>query len=215
MKKIHWFENADKGFHEKWKSGRDMMNLPHPFRALVVGPPNSGKSTVIKNLLIKAKPHFEALYVIHCMADETKEWQDCDPTSMLASIPAPSEWTGEKKTLVVVDDIALKKLPKDEKKNLDRLLGYCSTHMNISVCLTSQDTFNVDPVLRRYFNVYILWPSMDQDSMALIARKVGVKSLSELFEEYCPPGKRNFIMIDKTTDSPYPLRVNGYSLIRQ
>lgn len=215
MKKIHWFDNADKKFHEKWKPGRDMMNLPHPFRALVVGPPNSGKSTVIKNLLIKAKPHFEVLYVIHCMAEDTKEWKDCDPTAMLSEIPAPSDWTGEKKTLVVIDDIALKKLPKDEKKNLDRLLGYCSTHMNISVCLTSQDTFNVDPVLRRYFNVYILWPSMDQDSMALIARKVGVKDLSELFEEYCPPGKRNFIMIDKTTDSPYPLRVNGYNLIRQ
>lgn len=57
---------ADKAFHEKWKKGRDMLNIPHPFRCVALGPPNSGKSTIVKNLLIRAKPEFEEVYVVHC-----------------------------------------------------------------------------------------------------------------------------------------------------
>ena len=44
--------NADKDFHESWYRGRNALNIPHPWRAVILGKPNSGKSTVIKNLLI-------------------------------------------------------------------------------------------------------------------------------------------------------------------
>ena len=72
------FKNADKAFHEKWTPGRDPLNIPHPFRGVLLGPPNSGKSTIAKNLLLHQNPPFEELMCIHCDAEYTKEWQDVD-----------------------------------------------------------------------------------------------------------------------------------------
>jgi hypothetical protein len=35
-------DSADKKWHETWRSGDDPLNLPHPFRVCLTGPPNSG-----------------------------------------------------------------------------------------------------------------------------------------------------------------------------
>ena len=41
--KIIPISNADKSFHEKWYDKRNMLNIPHPFRACCLGPPNVGE----------------------------------------------------------------------------------------------------------------------------------------------------------------------------
>ena len=46
--------NSDKKNHEQWEKGRDIGNIPCPSRICVMGKPNSGKTTVILNLLLKA-----------------------------------------------------------------------------------------------------------------------------------------------------------------
>ncbi len=57
----------------------------------------------------------------------------------LTTIPFPDQWPGKDKTLVVVDDMELKTLKKEQRMALDRLFGYVSTHKNISVRLSSQN----------------------------------------------------------------------------
>jgi ribosome biogenesis GTPase A len=52
-----------KGWREKWYEGRNMLNLPHSFRLLCIGPPDSGKSTLIKNIIIRAKPDSENIII--------------------------------------------------------------------------------------------------------------------------------------------------------
>ena len=128
---------ADKGFHEKWTPHRDLLNLPHPWRSLYCGIPNCGKTNMIKNMLIRANPPFEKVIVVHCSPEFTKEYDDLDNTEIIAEIPNPTEFDGEEKTLVILDDIDLTALSKDQKGNLDRLFGFVSTHMNVSVCLSS------------------------------------------------------------------------------
>ena len=66
-------KNDDKAFHEKWTKGRNMLNMPHPFRGVILGTPNCGKSTTSKNLIIRQDPPFQEVFVIHCDADHTKE----------------------------------------------------------------------------------------------------------------------------------------------
>jgi hypothetical protein len=126
-------KNPDKEFHERWKKGRNMINVPHPFRMVCFGPPNVGKSTVVKNILLRADPPFEEVFLIHC-DDSTKEYDDVE-CQFLDDIPAPSEWQGEVKTLVILEDLEYKQMSKDQKRNLDRLMGYVSTHKNISAKL--------------------------------------------------------------------------------
>merc|ERR1711966_38454 len=98
---------------------------------------------------------------------------------------------------------------KEQKRNLDRLFGYVSTHKNISCLLCSQDAFNVPPIVRRCSNIFVLWKCPDMDIMANISRKSGMKrdELGKIFKDICTES-RDSLMIDLTPKSPYPLRKN-------
>jgi hypothetical protein len=205
-----YLPNKDKAFHEKWSNSRNMLNIPHPFRAVALGPPNMGKTNIVKNILIRAKPEFEEVFLLHCNGEYTKEYDDCN-VQLLDEIPSPQQWAGVVKTLVIIDDLELKTLSKIHNRNLDRLFGHVSTHCNISVILCSQDAFNVPASIRRCVNLFILWKTRDLDSMATMARKSGMKSghLNSIFEQLMMQ-PRDSLWIDLTDNSPFPLRKNGF-----
>lgn len=205
--------NPDKVFHEAWTKGRNKLNLPHPVRAVLMGPPHRGKTEVVKNLILRANPPFKKIFVIHCDSTYTQEYDDVE-AEMLDNIPAPDEWEGMRKTLVVLDDLEFKQMSKEQKKNLDRLFGYVSTHKNISVYLCAQDCFNVPPIVRRCANLWILWKGNDMDSMCMMARKSGLKkeAFHYIFDNLMPE-QHDSLWIDTTTKTPYPLRKNGFELI--
>jgi len=211
---IH-IENVDKKFHEKWDEDRDPLNFPHPFRMVVNGPPNSGKSTIVKNLVIRADPPFEKVVIIHVDHGNTQEYKDLGEhgVEMISDIPDPAEWDGEKKTLAVVEDLDLRRLTKQQNKALDRLFGYVSTHKNISVINCGQDFFNAPPIIRRCANVFVIWKSPDQRNMRAIASRVGLPALQELMFSVCP-AFHDSLWVDNTENSPYPLRTNGFNLLR-
>jgi ABC-type cobalamin/Fe3+-siderophores transport system ATPase subunit len=209
--------NPDKQFHEKWYKGRNMLNIPHPFRCVCLGPPNVGKTTIVKNLLLRANPQFEEVIVIHCDSGYTKEYDDIgDNFELLDEIPAPEDWEGLIKTLVVLDDLEFKGMSKIQRRNLNRLFGYVSTHKNVSCILCSQDPFNVPPIVRRCSNLWILWKNQDMDAMATCARKTGLKSnnFNNIFKQLMPESKDS-LWIDTTDHTPYKLRKNGYTIIKK
>ena len=213
--KIIPIPNADKAFHEHWYNGRNMLNFPAPWRSVFLGPPNSGKGVAVKNLLLRADPPFEKVEIIHCDPNYTQEWEDIG-AEMLDEIPAPQYWDGEVKTLVILDDLDYNSMNKIQMKNLSRLYGYCSTHKNISVALLQQDAFSVPAIVRRCSNLFVLWRSPDLDAMATCARKTGMKSnnFNAIFNQFKING-HNSLWIDMTTKSPYPLRLNGFTLIHK
>ncbi len=160
-------------------------------------------------------PKFVEVYVIHPDPNYTKEWDDIGAV-MLDHIPSPEEWAGEVKTLVILDDMEFKMMSKDQKRALDRLFGYCSTHKQISCLLAAQDTYNVPPCVRRCCNFYVFWKMQDLDSLAMTARKTGMKAsnFNCIFNELMM-NTHDCLMIDTTKDTPYPLRKNGYTLIKK
>jgi len=213
--KLFAIPNADKAFHEKWYKGRNMINIPHPWRGMFIGPPNKGKSQTIKHILLRTKPEFEEVFCVHCDGKYTDEWDDVG-VQMLESIPAPDEWLGEVKTLVILDDLEYNGMDKIQKSNLNRLFGYVSTHKNISVALTSQDAFNVPSSVRRCANLWVMWRCPDMDAMSMVGRKSGIKAKNFngifdqlLCEEY------DSLWLDTTAKTPYPKRKNGFILINQ
>ena len=208
-------KNPDKAFHEKWTRNRNKLDIPHPFRAVALGPPNSGKTTIVKQILLRANPPFEEVFVIHCDPDYTQEYDDVG-ANVLSEIPAPTEWEGLVKTLVVCDDLEYKGMDKKQKQHLNRLYGFCSTHKNISVILCSQDPFNVPPIVRRCSNLWILWKMIDLTSMANTARKCGMSSddLRNIFD-CLMTNSHDSLWIDMTDKSPYPIRKNGFEIIER
>ena len=121
-KRIYRLPNLDKKDHENWTPDRDILNLPSPYRIGLMAPPNRGKSTMIKNILLRADPPFDTIVLIHPDA-ESDEYKDVKAI-VLDYIPEPSEWNYKGKTLCIVDDIELKLMDKKQKSNLDRLFGY-------------------------------------------------------------------------------------------
>ena len=203
--------NADKGFHESVKKlDKNKADLPHPFRAALVGAPNSGKSTLAANLILHQSPPFERVIVWHC-DPETKEWEHTTD-EVVGECPQMEDFDPNQKTCCVIDDIALKALPKEEKKRLDRLCGNWSTHRNISVILTSQQPNQLPASIRRMMNVFCLWRSTDAQSLMDIALKCGITSgdlqgLLKLLH-----GPKDSLMID-LTGSPYRYRRNVFEVI--
>jgi len=215
--KIIPLPNQDKFFHESWKKGDDLLDFPHPSRICLTAKPNLGKTTIMKNILLRQYPPFAEVFVIHCDADYTQEYADLgEDVKMLSNIPAPESWEGKKKTLVIIDDVEIKLMNKDQKRNLDRLFGYVSTHKNISVMISAQDAFNLMPIVRRCCNVFILWKGTDKDSMATLARKIGSdkNELMTLFKKFCKK-PRDSIWFDMTANTPASLRLNGYEIIKK
>ena len=45
--------NRDKAFHETWHSSRDLIDIPHPFRGVLAARPNSGKTCVMLNIILR------------------------------------------------------------------------------------------------------------------------------------------------------------------
>jgi hypothetical protein len=206
--------NKDKTFHEKWDDERDPLNFPHPFRMILTGPPNTGKSTCIKNIIIRADPPFKKVVIVHADHNETKEYEDLgeNGVTMTSSIPDPSGWDPSEKTLAVIDDIDLTHLTKQQKSALDRLFGYVSTHKNTSVASCGQEFFSQPTAIRRMANVLVLWKSPDERNMKTIAARVGMPDLREFMMRFCPDF-RDSLWIDSTFESPYPLRINGYKML--
>jgi hypothetical protein len=212
-KEIIVIENPDKKWHEKWKKNRDELNIPHPFRAVLLGKPNSGKTLIMKNILARATPEFEEVLIVHCDPDETAEFGDVD-CEVTDTIPSPTDLDPEVKRLVILEDLEYSNMDKTEKASLDRLFGYASTHKNTSVMLTAQDGFSIPAKCRRCCNLWVIWRTDDVDSLKTIGRRVGIepKDFENMFDEHCP-NNTDSLWVDMTDKTPYPLRINGYKLI--
>lgn len=204
--------NKDKEFHEGWTKNRKSLNIIHPFRCVILAPPNLGKSTTAKNLLMHQEPPFERVIIVHCDPDYTREYEDVENVELLSEIPKPNDegyFDGIEKTLVILDDLEYKMMLKEQKRCLDRLFGFVSTHKNISVILCAQDPFNVPPCVRRMSNFWILWKLQDLDALYTLARRTGIPK-NEFFKIlHSFKNKHDSFWIDGTKDTPFPYRKNG------
>jgi DNA polymerase III delta prime subunit len=212
--------SADKKWHEKWRRGQDLLQFPHPFRACLSGPPNSGKSTAILNILARAKPAYKSVHVIYPGGSGgTSEYDMIRPKKLVHfhdHIPDievfPTIKDGAVKTAIIIDDLELKEIGAEERASLDRIIGHVSTHRHADVFVCSQQWTNVPPIARRSCNVFVLWRPRDGRTISMISEGVG-EDLASLFKLCKSP--RDSIWIDRTDNSPAPVRLNGYQVIQK
>lgn len=227
--------NPDK-HDEKWSKGRDPLDFPCPTRAIISAPPNTGKSTIILNMILRAKPEYKKIWVAHC-SELTKEYDilkneddkfcDDDKTDVtISDVLPPMSWFKEKgdnensdrktKKLVILDDINYKTIDKKGAKKdavpLDRLFGFYSSHMFCSTIATCQNFYNLDPAIKRMCNLLIIGKVNDALCMKSMAQKIGYHF--EVFEKYLKLLEHNHdtLWFDLTNQTPYPVRLNGYEL---
>ena len=212
--KLIIIKNKDKKFHEKWKKDRDLLDIPLPFRSLIVGPPSCGKSNIIVNLIIKRKKLFPFVCVVHAQPETTIEYDDLQVSQIRDTIPSAQEieTMSENPTdpkLIIIDDLILDKLPKEDQQNLFQLYSYCSTHQNVSIVTTLKDLFTIAPVITKMTNLFVIFKANSKNYLTNIADRINVDpdALKQFFESDCD--SHTSFWHDQTTDSPAPYRKDG------
>jgi hypothetical protein len=224
---------SDKKINDSWQPGQDLAAFPQPFRMLCLGPPNCGKSTLAKMVLLHADPPFDELYVIHEDFQEdgggTTEWDDADYTAMMGE-PPPLQWWDALcenddpdgppvRRLIVIDDLESTGVSKERQRNLATLFRYCSSHHGMSLILCFQNMFGLPTVLRKMANIVVCWKPVARNEMGLIANRVGItapelSSLFDLAEDTYGPSNKHSICFDSSAGSPAPIRINLFQPAR-
>ena len=209
------FPNNDKHFHESWEEkGLDnLANFPHPYRACFVAKPNCGKTTTALNFILHQIPEFERVIVCHHDPEGTREYDDIG-AEITDQIPSKDDLDATKKQLVIIDDMFVKKLPKQDEAKLDRLFGYNSTHRNCSVIITCQDYSSIPANIRRLCNIFVIWKIHDRISQKLLSKKIGLEEedLRELFKTILK-GDKDSLCVDMTDKTPARYRKNLFEPI--
>lgn len=215
--KILVFENKDKeGWYEEWTEGRDLMNFPHPTRILLSARPGSGKTNIIKNIIIKANPVYERIFLCHYDPD-TKEYDDIKVIK-LEGLPKPTAkyFNTKKKNLLIIDDYEYRRLGRDALNSLNRLWGYASTHRGVTIIAATQNWFSLPIDIRQMSDVFFIWKgTTDLDNMKTIGRRFGLKAdeTIALFDR-CK-SKYDFIVFDRSVGAPSHIRFNGYEDMKE
>jgi hypothetical protein len=208
----------DKANHEKWTTGRNIANFPRPYRMINAGGVNAGKTTLCLNLILRAKPAFDNIYVVHA-SSTSRDYDalDIPEENYLDDIPPPSFFPEEgspEHTLLILEDIEYRAEGKNE--NLSKLFRYCSTHKGVSILLNYQCLVKVPKIARRLANVFNIWKMPDRGHMSIIERKVGLDKgeLKQMFEQL-GDNHRTFFTFDLTANSPAPLRKDLFIPIKK
>jgi hypothetical protein len=170
-------KNKDKICHESYSKGDSPLRFPHPFRCCILGGVNSGKSLIVKNVIMAhqaKKPKFLQVIIVHG-DPETLEYADIEPTQIRSSIPEISELDRDVKKLLVFDDTGFSDLSKDDMRKISDLWRHGSTHRNTSIILGHQAFFRVPSIIRTCTNVFIVFKPRDLDSLARIGRRIGLR----------------------------------------
>jgi hypothetical protein len=131
----------------------------------------------------------------------------------LSEIPPPDFFNAKGKKAVVLEDIDFLSMSKLQRGNLDRLLGYVSSHKQTSIFITCQNFHNIPASVRRMCNFFVLYKTNDLTDYNNIAKKVGISidTFHKTFHNM--KNKRDSLWIDLTENTPYPLRLNGCTLL--
>jgi hypothetical protein len=214
-------QDKDKGnWMESWSKPKNRSPgcIPHPFRMLALGGVGRGKTNSLKNIFLQhqgsGRP-FKRLIVV-CCDTSSAEWLDCDPESVRTILPDSAEFDGSEKTCLVIDDYEFAGQRKEAKANLATLFRFCSSHKNLSILSSYQSFFDVDNIIRKTSNVFMIYKPTAKNELTTIGNRVGLSKnkLQNLFETECSD-TYDHVMIDHTIGTKYPLRKNIFTPLDQ
>jgi hypothetical protein len=179
---------------------------------LIVGNPGVGKTSLILNIIVEQTPKFTEIYLIHLDCEHTKEYDRLQPTGKMNDIPSIDFWNDvcerspAAKRLVILDDLEFQKCGPERLRHLAQLMRYVSTHKGMSVLISSQSYFDLPPILRKMSNMLAIYKPNSLSELTCIGNRIGYtkEQMDELFDKYSGP--RDFITVDLSIGSPYPLR---------
>ncbi len=222
--KIIVLPNEDKKDAEHWgdryKSVNKLANFPASFRMTIIGKPNSGKSNLIKNILLHQKPEFEKIH-IWSSSKLSREYEVIEDATHYDHCPTEDELTDEidpetlkpVKSVLICDDIQFESLKKDDVEAFTHLMKHVSSQYNVSVICTAHDLIQMPKVCRRLSDIVILF-RIQPETIKIIGQKIGMPNevIYKMFQDNIVDFHDN-LCIDMTFNSPAKFRKNLFERI--
>lgn len=186
-----------------------------PFRLCCCGSVNSGKTTIVLNVILQrqAKPiKFDEIHIIHgCMG--SKEYDCINPTSIRHQIPHYTDFPSDKRILLVFDDIEFTKMNKSDLRKIVEITRLGS-HLGISCIFSNQLFVRVPKSVRDNCNVFVLYRPIDLDSLNLIGRRIGLlkEKVNYIYDELLPEF-HDSLTINYSKNAKYRYAKNLYDCI--
>ena len=205
------FKSSDKDFHEQ-PDMNDLANCCSPVFCVIAGNVNCGKTSLLKNLLVHKKPHYERITVYSPLGEATSEYSDVMDCELIDYVPDFDFFDREEKSCFIVEDCDTKSLNKDERYKLGRFFGVYASHNNIDVYVIAQNVYDLLPQIRRLANIVFLFKNNDIESMSSLARKFSIRTidLKSIFHTF---SKFDSLCIDETRNQEHRLRKNIFEII--
>lgn len=212
--KIHIFKNNDK---DPIKEQHDLKNLGNHVRGsriCLVGPPNSGKSNVLKNLIVNQEPAFDQIYIFH-IDSSTKEYE-CLNANLVTStedLPILEELEPQKKILVIFEDVDFSSMKKIDVILLDKYLRFGCSHKGLTCYISTQNFFTIPTSLRRKIDIFYVF-QVDNATRQLYLRYLPFSKavVEELLNKYL--GKQYDCICLDNSGHPIKLRHNIFTEIK-
>lgn len=205
--------NVEKVDMDGWYEGRRITNFPSSTVFIFTGNRSTGKTSTIKNLIIRQDPEFEEVYIMS-RDPECKEYEDVLQSSrafILEDLEQLEKADRQTKKLVILEDLSFMNMKMDERDKMHGLVTHMVSHRNTSVMITCHDYMALDPLYRRMADVTVIFKQNDPTLVELTLRKA--KFPKRLAERYLPLGQYDSLWVDDTPGSPAPYRLNGTQII--
>lgn len=192
----------------------------HPARCLLSGPANSGKRSVLLNILLKIEDRFDKWTVI-TLDPDTTEWvclsdkpgfalYSWDDEEFENGIP-PDDllYTPDARSVLILDEIPWIRFNKKQISRIERIFSQVSSHHSMSIFMMHQKATAVPLSIRENMNYITLFKTPMVVTAEYYSRMTGLpidKILAGL------EGKHDSITIDFTGNGPL-LRLNWFTPI--
>lgn len=212
--KIYILPNEDKDGWQEELDHNNLANFRRGFKMLISGRPSSGKTNLIKSLIIHQEPEFDEILICH-IDKSTKEYDDTDGKMIdISELPEPDEIDTESKILVILEDADFDGVSRNNREKINKYLRYICSHRGLSLIIVCQDPFSVPPTYRKKIDVFILF-RFDPTTLAILAKKCETtkEEFKYLFEHHIT-GRHDCLCVD-LTGSPYLIRKNLFEVLRE
>ena len=190
-----------------------------PFRLVCIATPGKGKTNLALYVAgLNAGPSGCATAVVWSPLGDSpnSEWRVLDATEYVSECPLETDplW-GEptERSLLVIDDIQTNALVGEQKRRLEKVLTWTSTHRNVDVILCIQGINQASPAVRRAANAWALWPTRDSTAINRLATSVSIdkRKLTELFERAAARSTHSFLCVHWTgyLGSRWAINIDG------
>ena len=171
MTTLKIYSNPEKDNITRTENDEINLRFSKPFKILMIGKSGSGKSNLIKNIIARNEG-FDLVYLMHANPDST-EYDDIphikyeieeDYIDRFMQYP-------EKDKLLIIDDIDFNNMGKKMQNYMYKMITYLSAR-GVSIISTSQDPVYYPPIIRRAFEILIIYPFYNEDSIRTLTRYI-------------------------------------------